>query len=189
MTLTGMAYLKNEMERVTTEGVWGRMRAHILAAETSQFKIRFKPSEPSPYSRRYYSFLFTVPDTYPQDPIVMKCETVIFHPNIDRQGIYKDWREERLKSFTQVFMSLVDDFNNPQYANNPLTSHYGHFLYTIAYYDQTFDGPDGATGSAANCPGFYWLDAIVQRYMDARQATRREAIEAVAWNGLRFPEA
>lgn len=61
------------------------------------FKLALSPEEGF-YSAGTFNFSITVPEDYPHKPPKVKCNTLIYHPNIDLQGnvclniLRQDWK-------------------------------------------------------------------------------------------------
>ncbi|EME27021.1 ubiquitin-conjugating enzyme E2 [Galdieria sulphuraria] len=62
-----------------------------------EFIVYCKPDE-GIYKYGCFAFRFKIPPTYPHDPPKVKCETKVFHPNIDEEGnvclniLREDWK-------------------------------------------------------------------------------------------------
>jgi len=62
-----------------------------------EFIVYCKPDE-GIYKNGCFAFRFKIPPTYPHDPPKVKCETKVFHPNIDEEGnvclniLREDWK-------------------------------------------------------------------------------------------------
>merc|ERR1712070_1196383 len=61
------------------------------------FKVRVTPDE-GYYKGGTFVFNFKTPNNYPHDPPKVKCETMVYHPNIDLEGnvclniLREDWK-------------------------------------------------------------------------------------------------
>lgn len=66
-------------------------------ADVMNYKITITPDEGF-YSRGRFYFDLKIPNTYPHEPPKLKCETSIYHPNIDHEGnvclniLREDWK-------------------------------------------------------------------------------------------------
>jgi len=72
-----------------------------------------------------YQFTFTIPETYSHDPPKVKCNTKIFHPNIDLAGavclniLREDWKP--VLDISAVILGLFNLFYEPN-PDSPLNA-------------------------------------------------------------------
>lgn len=65
--------------------------------DVMNYKVTIKPDE-GYYRGGKFSFDLKIPQTYPHEPPKLKCETRIYHPNIDQDGnvclniLREDWK-------------------------------------------------------------------------------------------------
>lgn len=87
------------------------------------FKAVYTPDQDSYWYGGKYEFSISVPDTYSHDPPKVKCNTKIYHPNIDLKGnvclniLKEDWKPTL--NVSTVLAGLYFLFTDPN-PNDPL---------------------------------------------------------------------
>eukprot|EP00397_Hematodinium_sp_SG-2012_P028482 GEMP01029991.1.p1 GENE.GEMP01029991.1~~GEMP01029991.1.p1 ORF type:complete len:189 (+),score=25.26 GEMP01029991.1:177-743(+) len=87
-----------------------------------QFQIQISPDE-SYWKGASFVFSVAIPPLYPHEPPKVKCETKVYHPNIDLQGsvclniLREDWKP--VLSISSVVYGLLHLFLEPN-PNDPL---------------------------------------------------------------------
>lgn len=87
-----------------------------------EFNIDVSPEE-GYWKGATYRFVFTIPHLYPHEAPKVKCETRIYHPNIDLQGnvclniLREEWKP--VLSISAVVYGIMHLFSEPN-PNDPL---------------------------------------------------------------------
>lgn len=80
------------------------------------YKINIRPDEGF-YRGGKFQFDLKIPSTYPHEPPKLKCESSIYHPNIDHDGnvclniLREDWKP--VLSINSIIYGLLHLFNEP----------------------------------------------------------------------------
>lgn len=80
------------------------------------YKIVIKPDEGF-YRGGRFSFDLKIPNTYPHEPPKLKCETYVYHPNIDQEGnvclniLREDWKP--VLTIQTIIYGLLHLFSEP----------------------------------------------------------------------------
>lgn len=94
------------------------------------YKITIMPDE-GYYSRGKFYFDLKIPNTYPHEPPKLKCETSIYHPNIDHQGnvclniLREDWKP--VLTINSIIYGLLYLFYEPN-PEDPLNKEAAELL-------------------------------------------------------------
>ena len=78
-----------------------------------------------------YDFTFSIPDLYPHEPPKVKCDTAVYHPNVDVDGnvclniLRQDWKP--VLDINSVIYGLIYLFCEPN-AGDPLNKEAGKCL-------------------------------------------------------------
>ncbi|CAD7953770.1 unnamed protein product [Amoebophrya sp. A120] len=86
------------------------------------FALDVKPEE-GMWKQACFRFLFTIPPLYPHEAPKVKCDTKIFHPNIDLEGnvclniLREEWKP--VLSISAVIYGILHLFAEPN-GNDPL---------------------------------------------------------------------
>lgn len=98
--------------------------------DVMNYKILLKPDEGF-YRNGKFSFDLRIPNTYPFDPPKLKCETRIFHPNIDQDGnvclniLREDWKP--VLTINSIIYGLLHLFYEPN-PEDPLNKEAAELL-------------------------------------------------------------
>lgn len=101
-------------------------------ADVMNYKIIVKPDEGF-YRGGKFTFDLRIPNSYPFDPPKLKCETSIYHPNIDREGnvclniLREDWKP--VLSISAIIHGLLFLFYEPN-PEDPLNKEAAELLKT-----------------------------------------------------------
>lgn len=99
-------------------------------ADVMNYKIAIKPDEGYYKSGRFY-FDLKIPNTYPHEPPKLKCETSVYHPNIDQEGnvclniLREDWKP--VLTITSIIYGLLHLFYEPN-PEDPLNKEAAELL-------------------------------------------------------------
>lgn len=99
-------------------------------ADVMNYKITIKPDE-GYYRAGRFSFDLKIPNTYPHEPPKLKCETSIYHPNIDHEGnvclniLREDWKP--VLSIGAIIYGLIHLMIEPN-PEDPLNKEAAEYL-------------------------------------------------------------
>jgi len=99
-------------------------------ADVMNYKILIKPDEGYYRNGRFY-FDLKIPNTYPHEPPKLKCETSIYHPNIDQDGnvclniLREDWKP--VLTINSIIYGLLHLFYEPN-PEDPLNTEAAELL-------------------------------------------------------------
>jgi ubiquitin-conjugating enzyme E2 M len=99
-------------------------------ADLMKFNVYIRPDEGFWRDGRY-KFTFLIKPLYPHDPPKVKCETAIYHPNIDIEGnvclniLREDWKP--ILSISAVVYGLIHLMLEPN-PNDPLNKEAAELL-------------------------------------------------------------
>lgn len=99
-------------------------------SEVMNCKITIKPDE-GYYRGGRFSFDLKIPSSYPHEPPKLKCETSIYHPNIDHEGnvclniLREDWKP--VLTINSIIYGLLHLFNEPN-PEDPLNKEAAELL-------------------------------------------------------------
>lgn len=94
------------------------------------YRIVIKPDE-GYYKGGGFSFDLKIPNSYPHEPPKLKCETSIYHPNIDRDGnvclniLREDWKP--VLTINSIIYGLLYLFYEPN-PEDPLNEEAAYYL-------------------------------------------------------------
>jgi len=94
------------------------------------FVLDVRPEE-GYWKNATYRFTFTIPDLYPHEAPKVKCDTRIFHPNIDLEGnvclniLREEWKP--VLSISAVIYGILHLFSEPN-PNDPLNQQAAQLL-------------------------------------------------------------
>lgn len=100
------------------------------SADVMNYKITIKPDE-GYYRGGRFSFDLKIPNTYPHEPPKLKCETSIYHPNIDQDGnvclniLREDWKP--VLTINSIIYGLLYLFYEPN-PEDPLNTEAAELL-------------------------------------------------------------
>lgn len=109
--------------------------SHVLVSQPNpddvmNYKILVKPDE-GYYRNGKFSFDLKIPATYPYDPPKLKCETSVYHPNIDQSGnvclniLREDWKP--VLTISSIIYGLLHLFYEPN-SEDPLNKEAAELL-------------------------------------------------------------
>lgn len=99
-------------------------------ADVMNYKITIKPDE-GYYRGGRFSFDLKIPTTYPHEPPKLKCETSVYHPNIDQEGnvclniLREDWKP--VLTINSIIYGLLYLFYEPN-PEDPLNKEAAELL-------------------------------------------------------------
>lgn len=99
-------------------------------ADVMNYKITIKPDE-GYYRCGRFSFDLKIPNTYPHEPPKLKCETSVYHPNIDHEGnvclniLREDWKP--VLTINSIIYGLLYLFYEPN-PEDPLNKEAAELL-------------------------------------------------------------
>lgn len=99
-------------------------------ADVMNYKILIKPDE-GYYRGGKFNFDLKIPNTYPHEPPKLKCETSIYHPNIDQDGnvclniLREDWKP--VLTINSIIYGLLHLFYEPN-PEDPLNTEAAELL-------------------------------------------------------------
>lgn len=99
-------------------------------ADVMNYKITIKPDE-GYYRSGRFSFDLKIPNTYPHEPPKLKCETSVYHPNIDHEGnvclniLREDWKP--VLTINHIIYGLLYLFYEPN-PEDPLNKEAAELL-------------------------------------------------------------
>lgn len=99
-------------------------------ADVMNYKITIKPDEGC-YRGGRFTFDLKIPNTYPHEPPKLKCETSIYHPNIDQDGnvclniLREDWKP--VLTINAIIYGLLHLFYEPN-SEDPLNTEAAELL-------------------------------------------------------------
>jgi ubiquitin-conjugating enzyme E2 M len=99
-------------------------------ADPMNYKIIIKPDEGC-YRLGRFSFDLRIPNTYPHEPPKLKCETSVYHPNIDKDGnvclniLREDWKP--VLTINAIIYGLLHLFYEPN-PEDPLNTEAAELL-------------------------------------------------------------
>lgn len=99
-------------------------------SDVMNYKIIIKPDEGF-YRGGRFSFDLRIPNTYPFDPPKLRCETCIYHPNIDHEGnvclniLREDWKP--VLTINSIIYGLLFLFYEPN-PEDPLNKEAAELL-------------------------------------------------------------
>lgn len=99
-------------------------------ADVMNYKITIKPDE-GYYRCGRFSFDLKIPNTYPHEPPKLKCETSVYHPNIDQEGnvclniLREDWKP--VLTINSIIYGLLYLFYEPN-PEDPLNKEAAELL-------------------------------------------------------------
>lgn len=99
-------------------------------ADIMNWKILIKPDE-GYYRGNRFTFDLKIPNSYPHEPPKLKCETSIYHPNIDHEGnvclniLREDWKP--VLTINSIIYGLLHLFNEPN-PEDPLNKEAAELL-------------------------------------------------------------
>lgn len=99
-------------------------------ADVMNYKIMIKPDD-GYYRGGRFSFDLRIPNTYPHEPPKLKCETSIYHPNIDQEGnvclniLREDWKP--VLTINSIIYGLLYLFYEPN-PEDPLNKEAAELL-------------------------------------------------------------
>lgn len=94
------------------------------ANDPMRYKIIIKPDEGC-YRNGRFAFDLRIPNTYPHEPPKLKCETSVYHPNIDKNGnvclniLREDWKP--VLTINAIIYGLLHLFYEPN-PEDPLNT-------------------------------------------------------------------
>lgn len=100
------------------------------AADVMNYKILIKPDE-GYYRSGKFVFDLRIPNTYPHEPPKLKCESSIYHPNIDQDGnvclniLREDWKP--VLTINSIIYGLLHLFYEPN-SEDPLNTQAAELL-------------------------------------------------------------
>jgi len=103
--------------------IFGQCKLIQDPKDIMNFKAVYTPDQDSYWYGGKYEFSISVPDTYSFDPPKVKCNTKIYHPNIDLKGnvclniLKEDWKPTL--NVSTVLAGLYFLFTDPN-PNDPL---------------------------------------------------------------------
>lgn len=98
--------------------------------DVMNYKILVKPDEGF-YRGGRFAFDLKIPNTYPHEPPKLKCETAIYHPNIDQDGnvclniLREDWKP--VLTISSIIYGLLFLFYEPN-PEDPLNKEAAELL-------------------------------------------------------------
>lgn len=99
-------------------------------SDVMNYKITIKPDE-GYYRGGRFSFDLKIPNSYPHDPPKLKCETSVYHPNIDQEGnvclniLREDWKP--VLTISSIIYGLLHLFYEPN-PEDPLNKEAAELL-------------------------------------------------------------
>lgn len=99
-------------------------------ADVMNYKITIKPDE-GYYRGGKFVFDLKIPNTYPHEPPKLKCETSVYHPNIDQEGnvclniLREDWKP--VLTINSIIYGLLYLFYEPN-PEDPLNKEAAELL-------------------------------------------------------------
>lgn len=98
--------------------------------EVMNYKLVVKPDE-GYYRGGKFRFDLRIPNAYPHEPPKLKCETIIYHPNIDQEGnvclniLREDWKP--VLTINSIIYGLLHLFHEPN-PEDPLNKEAAELL-------------------------------------------------------------
>lgn len=98
--------------------------------DVMNYKITIKPDE-GYYRGGHFSFDLKIPNSYPHEPPKLKCETSVYHPNIDHEGnvclniLREDWKP--VLTISSIIYGLLYLFYEPN-PEDPLNKEAAELL-------------------------------------------------------------
>ncbi|XP_052759238.1 ubiquitin-conjugating enzyme E2 T-like [Galleria mellonella] len=80
------ARLAQEMKNFETNSPWGITCVPKTEDNLDVLKVTLLGPKGSPYENGKFQLIITIPDNYPFEPPLLKFDTPIYHPNIDKGG-------------------------------------------------------------------------------------------------------